>query len=90
METRICTKCGVEKDLNTDNYHFRQDNQKFRNECKSCIVARNKKYNEDHKDEIAQYKHQWYKDNLDTLIPYRKTYYQENKNGSHSRIQRVE
>ena len=40
METKICIKCGIEKPLNE--FYFRKDTQCYRNECKSCMLAKQK------------------------------------------------
>ena len=47
MSNRTCTKCGIEKPLNKENYHPRKDRgeAKFRTICKTCCnEARRAKY----------------------------------------------
>jgi hypothetical protein len=38
METKTCTVCKLTKNINE--YQFRKDNQKYRNECKKCTTQR--------------------------------------------------
>lgn len=40
METKICVKCGNEKPLSE--FYFRKEQQRYRNECKQCILAKQK------------------------------------------------
>ncbi len=40
METKKCIKCGIEKPLNE--FYYRKDTQCYRNECKSCMLAKQK------------------------------------------------
>lgn len=42
METKTCSKCNECKSL--DNFQFRKDNGKYRNECKACKSKTNKQY----------------------------------------------
>lgn len=42
METKICTKCGKEKEL--IKFNFRNDSNKYRNECISCFSLQNRMY----------------------------------------------
>jgi len=37
METKQCTKCKRVKSINE--FYFRKDNKKYRNECKECLWA---------------------------------------------------
>lgn len=37
METLKCTKCGLDKELNIDNFYWRSDSQKWRKSCRECI-----------------------------------------------------
>lgn len=43
METKTCTVCKLTH--NIDNFQFRKDNQKYRNECKKCTAQRAKDKN---------------------------------------------
>ena len=43
IKTQICTgPCGLEKELNRENFHFRNDSKKFRPECIACVNKLNK------------------------------------------------
>lgn len=35
METKICIKCGIIKKI--DEFHYRKDSKKHRNDCKLCV-----------------------------------------------------
>ena len=84
-----CNKCNIEKELNE--FFFRKDTQKYRNECKVCFTELNKqkkdnkKVSEYHKqyskinaEKIKEYKKEYYKINKETILENRKQYYNEN------------
>ena len=77
MDTKICTKCGEEKNLSE--FSFRKDNNKFRNECKKCrslIECNNRKEN------IELYKKRskvYYINNKEKILKSVKQYYEKNK-----------
>lgn len=41
-EIKICIKCNIEKNINE--FSFRKDTNKYRNECKDCIRKQHKEY----------------------------------------------
>lgn len=41
MEIKLCISCNIKKPLNDKNFLFRNDTQKFRNECKECRAKKN-------------------------------------------------
>lgn len=51
METKICSKCGIEKTLD----NFRKSGKYYRGECKECENVRCKKYQREHKEQIKAY-----------------------------------
>lgn len=62
METQICTKCGIEKEL--DEYYFRKDTQKYHGTCKKCHASRNKRYREgDNREKILRKKKEYHRKN---------------------------
>ena len=68
--TKICSKCGVEKDVE----EFHKDNLNkdgLHSDCKLC----RKKYRENNKDKLKQY----YIDNKEKIIQYQKQYRENNK-----------
>jgi len=83
--TKICRICGVEKPLNE--YQFRNDSNKYRNECKECCNKRsreyrlthkerckelNKAYRESHKKELLEYSRIYQKEHLHKFREYNK------------------
>ena len=92
METKVCIKCGKEKNINE--YHFR-DKKKgtYRNICKECVKLYTKQYNDstkeirskkrkvyrdNNKEKIKQQKQESYKRNKDKILAKDKKYYKEN------------
>lgn len=61
MGTKICKKCGIEKDLS----QFRKSGKYYRPECKECASIYNikyqKKYRETHKEKMKEYKKEYNK-----------------------------
>ena len=56
-KTRICSKCGNEKELETNFYiDKRKINNKYVSQCKTCMNDRSKKYNISNKKKIQRYK----------------------------------
>lgn len=88
METsKTCKLCGILKPINE--YQFRNDSGKYRNECKACCNRRsaeyrrthkeraaelNRKYRELHKEELAAYSKEYQKTHLDRFREYNKKY----------------
>ena len=76
MEKKVCSKCGIEKELSVE--HFNKDKTKkdgFRGACKEC----DKKYRENNKVKIVENKKQYRKDNKEKMLEYAKQYSQDNK-----------
>ena len=55
METKVCTKCKVEKNL--DEYYFRKPRQNYSARCKKCWVADVKVYNKT--DKFKKYQNEY-------------------------------
>ena len=76
METKICTKCGIEKELK----NFRKSGKYYRSECKDCEkIYRdeyNKKYIETHKKELKVKRKQYYEENKQKILEHNKLYRQ--------------
>jgi len=54
MENMKCVECGLDKELKADNFYWRNDLQKWRHVCKTCIsLDRQKRYNQK-SDEIKE------------------------------------
>ena len=58
---KLCTKCGVEKELSE--YSFRSDNDKRRNECKDCIKKYMRVWRGKNKEKIAIDGRRWREEN---------------------------
>lgn len=76
METKICNKCGVEKTI--DNFAFRYDTNKYRNDCKQCKSKYDKIYREKNKERLKKLRQQHY--DKEARKEYHKKYYQEHRN----------
>jgi len=87
METKICTKCGVEKPI-TDFYkrkgykkHYIKDG--YRAECKNCDGKLSHEYKVKHSEEIKRYNKEthrrYYTKNKDKILEKEKKYVERNK-----------
>ena len=89
METKVCNKCNIKKDV-TEFYSGRKNTNKFFNTCKVCkskigkeyynsnkemLKERSKKYYENNKEMSKVYR----KNNKEKLLEYQKEYYENNK-----------
>lgn len=63
MEKIICKKCGVSKEANNDNFYWRKDSNKWRSECKECILIRRQNYFNNNKEKISKYRKVYRKNN---------------------------
>ena len=55
METKICNKCGIEKDIKE--FQFRKDTNSYRHACKQCINKQKKiLYDKNHEEQRKQKK----------------------------------
>lgn len=61
MNTKSCTKCGVEKELTeyTKNFNKKWGKSYLRSSCRECDNARNRKYHADNKAKRAQQHKDW-------------------------------
>ncbi len=50
---RVCNKCGIEKEENTNNFFFRKDTNSFRKTCKVCKLNQDRIFR---KNNIERYK----------------------------------
>ena len=53
MQTKICSKCGRNKLINE--FHFRKDNNKYRNECKACRCKAYKIWKKGNREKQREY-----------------------------------
>lgn len=76
-QTKICSKCNIEKSLTE--FHFRKDNNKYRNECKECLHIQQKNKKLSNYDEyIIKGRESYYKNRIKYLAR-KKIYYVKNK-----------
>lgn len=82
---KTCKKCGIEKKLNEINFVWRNDSQKWRNNCKSCINvdSQNRYIN----NEYSKNKKEYYEDNKEKIKIEQKEYREEK--GSRKEYSRV-
>ena len=75
-----CSKCKVEKDLNTDNFCKRKISKDgFDSECKVCKKKRDQARYLRKREQILEQKKGYYKRNKDSIISKQIAYYHENK-----------
>lgn len=84
METKICTKCGIEKEIDKfKRFKSTNDQYYYTGDCKQCrnleAYNRNKKYRLSHKKEIAIMKKINYQKNKKIISQKQKKYYEEHK-----------
>lgn len=75
---KICTKCGIEKDISE---FYKDKTKKFgvRSECKVCMLEQKKYYYDNNKEKVAL-KHKCYNDtHKGQKALYNKHYYENNK-----------
>lgn len=72
METKTCSKCGIEKPIN-DFYKRSRSEGKYRADCKICNNEMSKKYYKDNSEKIAERHKEWRIENPGYREEYRKT-----------------
>ncbi len=96
-QVKICTLCNKAKPLSE--FYYRKKEQRYRAECKECVIKRSKKYAEQHKEERLLYQKQYRDNHVEERKAYnlkhkeensekRKIYYIENKNKIRERKQK--
>src|SRR6266498_1681091 len=79
-EYRECSDCGLEKELNNENFRWRNDRKCWNGYvCKVCQNENSKKYNKEHKEEMSEYQKQYYEENKEDILKDRKEYRKNNK-----------
>ena len=91
METKVCTKCGIEKELSVDFFMKAKTNKDgFSGRCRQCTLEykkqyykdnteNSKQYYKDNFEHIAKHKKHYQEDNLEKIIEYQKQYHIDNK-----------
>tara|TARA_Y100001937_G_C7027558_1_gene288497 strand:+ start:70 stop:789 length:720 start_codon:yes stop_codon:yes gene_type:complete len=92
METKVCTKCNVEKDVT--------EFVKWKTKCKTCISEYQREYRQKNKETLKKRKKEWYQKNKESidkrvrewninnkerLKKWNKEYYQKNKESINKR-----
>jgi hypothetical protein len=78
MEKKICSKCGVEKDI----CNFHKDKTKkcgYKSQCNSCIHLRAKIYKKENAVILAEKRKKYYEENKDLHNIISKNYRQKNR-----------
>ena len=73
METKICTKCKIEKEL-TDFFKLKSSNDGYNRWCKNCLNEKNNKWRENNRDVVNQCSKNWYQNNKDKKSEYFEKY----------------
>ncbi len=80
IETKICSKCGEEKELCMDNFYFRKGINKWRKDCKTCCIIRIVKYRENNDEKVKICAANYIKKHKNEIKKYNKKWYENNKN----------
>jgi superfamily II DNA helicase RecQ len=75
IETRICTKCEVEKPLNDKYFNKNKSKSGFNTRCKACI----KEHYENNKEQVIERAKEYYQNNKIKILKQEKEYQQSNK-----------
>jgi hypothetical protein len=67
IKTKICTKCGEEKELNSLNFGSSSRTHKFFTVCKVCESLSKKKYYEENREKILQQKREYLQQNKEKI-----------------------
>lgn len=63
METKRCSKCGEEKELNKFPTYNKNNKCYFRSYCKECKREMNKNWRNANPERVKELKNKWYKEN---------------------------
>ena len=80
METKVCTKCGIEKELK--DFQKRPNSDNYYGTCKLCKNQYAKKYRIEKAEQIRK---QYYRDNIDLMKERSKKYQEEHKEENYKR-----
>ena len=76
-ETKVCSKCSIEKPLTIDFFYYRKDIGKYRNNCKDCQRLKSSDNYASNKDAILVRVKEYGKKNKDTIYQKKKLYRSE-------------
>ena len=78
METKICSKCGIEKLINK--FHKTKNNKDgLAYYCKKCVSEISRNYNKNNAERKKKSEKQWRENNPEKVKAWRKKYYKENQ-----------
>ena len=77
METKVCTKCNIEKDVT--GFYFRKDYNIFHSICKVCQKKRRKDYYRNNKESICEKSKEYREKNKDRVKKLNKVWRENNK-----------
>lgn len=77
MIMKTCTKCGETKPLAS--FTKRSDGDKYRSQCKNCLLAYWTAYREAHRGEMAGYKAKWREANASAITESNRNYRDTNR-----------
>lgn len=68
METKICTKCGIKK--NIDDFYYLKQRNKYQNKCKECVKKQVLEYQKNNFEKIKKQKKEYFKKYRENNIDY--------------------
>jgi hypothetical protein len=77
MQTKICSKCKIEKDI-SEFHKCSKTKNGFRSKCKLCINKESRDYSKNNRDIRNKIQKEWRVKNQEKIKNYRKKYYDEN------------
>ena len=79
VKMKVCSKCGVEKELNTDNFSRHKGHKDgFNTQCKECRRKLDAERYKKKRDEILKQKKTYYQENKEKVKERQKNYYHKN------------
>lgn len=78
MQTKICSKCGIEKEL-TEFYILSKVSLKYAARCKVCLKEKSREYTINNKESISTNKKRYHKEHKEAIKEYGKNYREVNK-----------
>ena len=76
-DLKRCYKCEIVK--STNDFYFRKDSQKYRNECIQCGNIKQKEYESENREKIKEYTKQFFQHNKNKINESRKTYFKNRR-----------
>jgi len=78
MQTKVCTKCGEEKEL-TEFYKKKDGKFGVASFCKVCANAYYKQYYQENRESLIEYQKHYHQKNRESKLQYHRQYYQKNR-----------